>query len=184
MKLFLKGARCEGEKCAVSKRQQVPGQHGNSRRRPSQYGLQLREKQKVKRIYGVLEAQFRKYVDKAMVQKGVTGESLMHRLESRLDNMVYRGGFAASRAQARQLIRSGFFTLDGKAVTIPSIQVKVGSIVKPVDFGRIQPREGFLLAEWLEANVKEKSITLNRLPSLDDLPEDVNVQLIVEYYSR
>lgn len=184
MKLYLKGARCESEKCAISKRQQAPGQHGTSRRRASQYGLQLREKQKAKRIYGLLEAQFRKYVDAAMAHKGVTGEALMQKLEARLDNMVYRGGFAASRSQARQLIRSGFFTLDGKVVTIPSIQIKVGSVVKPVDFGRIQPREGFLLAEWLDANVKEKSIRLGRLPVLDELPEDVNVQLIVEYYSR
>src|SRR3989344_4513398 len=106
VKLYLKGARCESEKCAVTRRQQAPGQHGTSRRRLSDYGVQMREKQKAKRIYGILEKQFKNYVDQALKTKGVTGETLMQKLESRLDNMVYRSGFAVSRAQARQLIRS------------------------------------------------------------------------------
>ncbi|MBI2620825.1 30S ribosomal protein S4 [candidate division WWE3 bacterium] len=184
VKLYLKGSRCESEKCAITRRQRPPGQHGTQRKRVSQYSQQLREKQKAKRIYGVLERQFRKYIDESMRERGVTGEALIQKLEARLDNMVYRGGFAGSRAQARQFIRSGFFTLNGKVVNIPSVRLRAADVLKPVDFSRIQPREGFVLSDWLSANVKEKAIKLERLPSLDELPEDINVQLIVEYYSR
>ncbi|MFZ5424712.1 MAG: 30S ribosomal protein S4 [Patescibacteria group bacterium] len=183
-KLYLKGSRCESEKCAITRRGQAPGQHGTSRRRMSQYGLQFREKQKAKRTYGILEKQFRGYVDQALKSRGVTGTRLVQQLESRFDNMVYRSGFAVSRAQARQFIRSGFFTVNGKVVTIPSMQLKVGDIIKPVDFGRIQLREGFILPEWLQANVKEKFVKFERMPELEDLSGDINVQLIVEFYSR
>jgi len=184
VKLYLKGARCESEKCAVSNRHQAPGQHGTSRRRLSEYGIQMREKQKAKRIYGLLEKQFKLYVDEALKTKGVTGEALMQRLESRLDNIVYRSGFAVSRGQARQFIRNGLFLVNGVVKKVPSEQVDVGDVVKPVDFGKIHLREGFVLPEWLEANVKEKYIKYSNLPSLDNLSENLNVQLIIEFYSR
>ena len=183
MKLYLKGARCESEKCAITKRNYAPGQHGTSRKRLSQFGIQMREKQKVKRMYGVLEKQFRRYVDKALKAKGVSGEVLMQNLETRLDNMVYRSGFAVSRAQARQFIRSGFFKVNDKEVRIPSYQVKVGDIIKPVDFGKLHLREGIVLPEWIEANVKEKYVKFTKLPELEAVSENINVQLIIEYYS-
>lgn len=183
-KLFLKGTKCEGEKCTMNKRPQTPGQHGNSRKKLSEYGQQLREKQKAKRIYGLLERQFSKYVGLALKAKGITGETLLQKLESRFDNLVYRSGFAVSRAQARQLIRSGFFIVNDNVVNIPSYQISVGDTIKPVDFGRIYLREGFLLPEWIEANVKDKYIKVDRLPTLEDLTESINVQLIIEYYSR
>lgn len=185
-KLYLKGARCHSEKCAINRRNYAPGQHGNSRRRrrQSEYGKQLREKQKAKRIYGVLEKQFKRYIDKALKTKGVTGEVLMKNLETRLDNMVYRSGFAVSRAQARQFIRSGYFEVNGKVVTVPSAQLKVGDVIKPVEFEKIHLREGFVLPEWLEANVKDKFVKFVRLPTLEDALENINVQLIIEYYSR
>ena len=183
-KLYLKGTRCHTDKCAITKRNYAPGQHGNSRYRLSDFGKQLREKQKAKRIYGILEKQFKRYVDKALKAKGISGEALMRNLETRLDNLVYRSGFAVSRAQARQFIRSGFFEVNGKVVTIPSIQLKVNDIVKPVDFGKIHLREGFVLPDWLEANVKDKYVKFVRLPTLDDSIENINVQLIIEYYSR
>jgi len=184
VKLYLKGTRCETDKCSISKRQQAPGQHGTSRRRLSEYGTQLREKQKAKRIYGVLEKQFKKYVNESLKTKGVTGEVLMQRLESRLDNMVYKSGFAVSRAQARQLIRSGFFEVNGKKQTTPSMRTKVGDIIKPVNFEKIHLREGFVLPEWLEANVKERYIKVASMPTLENLGDNLNVQLIIEYYSR
>ncbi|KKS15873.1 MAG: 30S ribosomal protein S4 [candidate division WWE3 bacterium GW2011_GWC1_41_7] len=184
-KLYLKGTKCEGEKCTLNKRFQAPGQHGNPRRkRVSEYGVQLREKQKAKRIYGILEKQFKNYVDSSLKSKGVSGEVLMQNLESRLDNMVYRSGFAVSRAQARQLIRSGFFMVNGKVVDIPSLKLKVGDIIKPVSFEKIHLREGFILPEWLEANIKERQVKYSRMPALEDLQSDINIQLIIEYYSR
>ncbi len=183
-KLYLKGTRCHTDKCAITKRNYAPGQHGNSRTRLSDYGKQLREKQKAKRVYGVLEKQFRIYVNAAMKSKGVTGEALLKHLEARLDNLVYRSGFCVSRAQARQLIRSGFFEVNGKVVRTTSIQLNVGDILKPVDFGRVHLREGFAMPEWLEANVKEKYVKFVKLPTLDDSLENINIQLIIEYYSR
>lgn len=183
-KLYLKGARCHSEKCPINDRNYAPGQHGNSRRRPSEYGRQLREKQKAKRIYGLLEKQFKIYVDKALKAKGVTGESLYRSLETRFDNMVYRSGFAVSRSQARQFIRSGYFALNDKVATIPSLSLKVGDVIKPVEFEKVQLREGFALPEWLEANVKDKYVKFVRLPTLDDTLENINVQIIIEYYSR
>lgn len=183
-KLYLKGTRCHSDKCAINKRNYPPGQRGSGRTRTSDFGRQLREKQKAKRIYGVLEKQFRIYVDRALKTKGVTGEELLKNLEIRVDNMVYRSGFTVSRAQARQLVRSGFFTINDKVVTKPSIQLKIGDVIKPVDFGKIQLREGFVLPDWLEANVKEKFVKFVKLPTLDNAVENVDVQLIIEYYSR
>lgn len=184
-KLYLKGSRCETEKCALSRKAYKPGQHGPKRAgNVSQYGLQLREKQKLKRIYSVLEKQFGSYVSKALKSKGVSSESLMQILESRLDNIVYRCGFAVSRAQARQLIRRGLVNLNGKSVNIPSILVKPGDIVAPVSFDKLELREGYIIPEWLTPNVKEKYVKIDRLPLGDEVKEPVNAQLIVEFYSR
>ncbi|HSX39689.1 MAG TPA: 30S ribosomal protein S4 [Candidatus Saccharimonadales bacterium] len=184
VKLYLKGVKCLGDKCTITKRQQAPGQHGTSRKRLSEYGQQLREKQKAKRIYGILEKQFKNYVNAALKTKGVTSEVLMQELETRFDNMVYRSGFAVSRAQARQLIRSGFFMVNDKVEKTPSIQLNSGDIIKPVSFDKIHLREGFALPEWLDANVKDRYVKINRLPILDEFSENVNVQLIIEFYSR
>lgn len=183
-KLYLKGPRCESEKCALTRKQQAPGQHGAVRKKLSTYAIQLREKQKAKRIYGILEKQFASYVKKALKTKGVTGEELLRLLEMRFDNMVYRSGFAVSRAQARQFIRRNLFTINGKLCNIPSAQLKVNDVIKPVDFDKISPREGFILPDWLSANVKEKSVTILRMPEGEDLPKDFDVQMIVEFYSR
>lgn len=183
MKLYLKGSRCESEKCAMTKRAYAPGQHGTSRKRLSQFGVQMREKQKVKRMYGILEKQFRRYVDSALKAKGVSGEVLMQNLEVRLDNMVYRSGFAVSRAQARQFIRSGYFMVNDKVVKVPSYQVRVGDVIRPVTFEKLHLREGIVLPEWIEANVKERYVKFTKLPELDAVTENINVQLIIEYYS-
>ena len=184
IKLYLKGPRCETEKCAVSKRPQAPGQHGTGRKNVSEYGKQLREKQKAKRIYGILEKQFGNYVKKALKAKGVTGEVLLQELETRLDNMVYRSGFALSRPQARQFIRQGLFTVNDRNVNIPSQQVRVGDVIKPVSFEKIQLREGFVMPEWLEANVKDKFVKFSRLPKEGDTQERIDIPLIIEFYSR
>ncbi len=183
-KLYLKGVRCDSDKCAVAKRPQAPGQHGTSRKSLSEYGKQLREKQKVKRIYGVLEKQFKNYVNTALNSKGISGEILMQKLESRLDNMIYRSGFAVSRAQARQLVRRGLFLVNGKAITTASAQLRAGDTIKPVSFDKIHVREGFVMPEWLEANTKEKYVKYTKLPRTEDLQEKVDVQSIVEFYSR
>jgi small subunit ribosomal protein S4 len=183
-KLYLKGARCETEKCAMTRRGTRPGQHGAKRTSLTPFAVQLREKQKLKRIYGVLEKQFGLYVSKAMNSKGISSESLMQILESRLDNIVYRCGFATSRAEARQLIRRGIFKLNDVSVNIPSIQVKAGDVIKPIAFDKLHLKEGYTIPEWLQANVKEKYVKIDRLPSGDDLKEPVNAQLIVESYSR
>lgn len=187
VKLYLKGEKCYSEKCPMNKRPYPPGQHGKNRRRRrlSTYGVQFREKQKIKRIYGILEKQFKKYIDKALSSSGVTGESLMQELESRFDNMVYRSGFATSRPQARQFIRSGLFKLNGRIVDIPSVQLEPEDVIEPVDIGKIHLRQGFTLPDWLEANVKEKYVKVKRLPNQEDeVLEDIDIQLIVEFYSR
>jgi small subunit ribosomal protein S4 len=184
MKLYLKGPKCESEKCTLNKRAFAPGQHGNSRKNVSEYGKQLREKQKAKRIYGILEKQFKNYVNKALNTKGVTGDILLQKLEGRLDNIVYRSGFAVSRPQARQLIRQGMFLVNEKPVDVPSLALKVGDVVKPVSFEKIHLREGFVLPEWLDANVKEKLVKFGKLPSQEDVLERIDLPLIVEFYSR
>jgi len=131
-----------------------------------------------------LEKQFRNYINEALRAKGVSGDILMQKLESRLDNLVYRSGFAVSRAQARQNIRRGLFTVNGKKINIPSTQVKVGDIIKPVSFEKISLREGFIMPDWLEANVKEKYVKYLRPPTEEDLQEKIDVQSIIEFYSR
>lgn len=175
---------CGRDDCALKRRLQAPGQHGGSRGRLSGYGQQLREKQKAKRIYGILEKQFRRYVDEALKTKGVTGEALMQKLETRFDNMVYRSGFAVTRPQSRQFIRLGLFMINGVVNTIPSTRIKVGDIIKPIDISKVQLREGFILPSWLTADVKEKQVKFEKMFGLEEIPEPINIQLIVEYYSR
>lgn len=184
VKLYLKGTRCETEKCALNRKAQAPGQHGTSRRSLSDYGKQLREKQKAKRIYGILEKQFKNYVRESLKSRGVTSDALIQKLETRLDNLVYRSGFATSRSQARQYIRRGLFELGGKVVNTASQEVKSGQIIKPVSFEKIHLKEGFVLPEWLEANIKEKCVRLAKLPTTQDYQEKVDIQSIIVFYSR
>lgn len=188
VKLFLKGARCESEKCAVTRRHTVPGQHGSARKKKAMgYEIQLREKQKTKRIYGVMEKQFVNYVKRALRLKEVTGEALMQMLESRLDNVVYRAGFAASHAQARQFIRSAYFSVNGKVVTIPSIQIGKDDVVACIRPEKISIREVTVKPEWISVDDQKKSLQVVSMPTLDQLEQmnvGVNPQLIVEFYSR
>jgi len=193
MKLFLKGDRCFKEKCAVERRNFPPGQHGTRRgRRTLGYGLQLREKQKVKRIYGVLESQFRNYFEEADRRKGITGENLLVMLERRLDNVVYSLGFAASRAQARQLVRHGHVLVDGRKVSIPSYQVKAnesvvvkeGSRKNPMIRSSVETARGRGVPEWLELDAENVSGRVLRIPSREDIKLPIQEQLIVELYSR
>src|SRR5262245_3959090 len=193
MKLFLKGDRCFKEKCAVERRNFPPGQHGTRRgRRTLGYGLQLREKQKVKRIYGVLEAQFRNYFAEADRRKGITGENLLVMLERRLDNVVYSLGFAASRAQARQLVRHGHILVDGKKVTIPSFQPKAGQAIAVRESSRtnaqimasVESATGRGVPEWLSLDATSFTGKVQSLPSREDIKLPIQEQLIVELYSR
>lgn len=193
MKLFLKGERCYGEKCAIERRNVPPGQHGKGRRaRLLGYGLQLREKQKVKRMYGVLERQFRRYFQEADRQKGVTGETLLQLLERRLDNVVYRLGFATSRAQARQLVRHGHFTVNGRRADIPSfsikagdsIEVRQGSAKNPTILYAMEEVKGRGIPEWLEVDGEGLTGRLTAAPTRDQLNLPVQEQLIVELYSK
>ncbi len=193
-KLFLKGDRCFKPSCAIEKRgTNPPGQHGGARRKMlAGYGQQLREKQKVKRIYFILEKQFRNYFDKAVRQKGVTGENLLFMLERRLDNVVYRSGFATSRRQARQLVNHGHIFVNGRKVNIPSFQVKVGDqiIVKDksqknvhVD-GAWQTAAGRGRPAWIPPEGKDLSVSITSLPTRQDIDSTINEQLIVELYSK
>ncbi len=193
-KLFLKGDRCFKPSCAIEKRgTNPPGQHGAARRKMlAGYGEQLREKQKVKRIYFILEKQFRTYFEKARRQKGVTGENLLFMLERRLDNVVYRSGFSTSRRQARQLVNHGHVLVNGRKVNIPSFQVKAGDTVsvKPgtqrnphVD-GAWQTAAGRGRPSWLNAVGKDLSVTVAALPKREDIDQNINEQLIVELYSK
>jgi small subunit ribosomal protein S4 len=193
MKLFLKGDRCFKEKCAVERRNFPPGQHGTRRgRRTLGYGLQLREKQKVKRIYGVLEAQFRTYFQEADRSKGITGENLLVMLERRLDNVIYSLGFAASRAQARQFVRHGHVQADGRKITIPSYQVKAGQAIAIKDASRKNPlirssvetARGRGVPEWLELDAENTTGKVLRIPVREDIKLPIQEQLIVELYSR
>lgn len=193
MKLFLKGDRCFKEKCAVERRGYPPGQHGTRRgRRIQGYGLQLREKQKVKRYYGVLESQFRSYFKEADRQRGITGENLLVLLERRLDNVVYSLGFASSRAQARQLVRHGHVLVDGAKVNIPSFQVRARQKVvikgdsRKNDFIRasVETARGRGVPEWLELDAENFTGTMLRVPTREDVKLPIQEQLIVELYSR
>ncbi len=193
MKLFLKGDRCFKEKCAVERRGYPPGQHGTRRgRRIQGYGLQLREKQKVKRYYGLLENQFRSYFKEADRQKGITGEALLVLLERRLDNVVYSLGFASSRAQARQFVRHGHVQVDGQKVTIPSFQVRPEQKIsikedsRKNDFIRasVETARGRGVPDWLELAAESFTGTMLRLPTREDIKLPIQEQLIVELYSR
>jgi small subunit ribosomal protein S4 len=193
MKLFLKGERCYTEKCAIEKRNVPPGQHGRSRKaKVVGYGIQLREKQKVKRTYGVLENQFRRYFEAADRQKGVTGELLLQMLERRLDNVVYRSGFATSRAQARQLVRHGHFSVNGKKVDIPSYAVRQGDTVavrttssqNPTIQHAMEEVKGRGIPEWLLFDPTALSARVSQLPTREQINLPVQEQLIVELYSK
>ncbi|NLO96587.1 MAG: 30S ribosomal protein S4 [Peptococcaceae bacterium] len=192
-KLFLKGDRCYTNKCAIDRRSYAPGMHGQNRgKKPTEFGIQLREKQKARRIYGVLERQFRGYFDKAARQKGMTGENLLRLLERRLDNVVYRLGFAASRAEARQFVTHGHITVNGKRVDIPSYLVRVGEVIsikeKSRDIVRIKEMIDSLkdrsVPAWLSLDVNNVTGTVIKLPSREDIQVPIEEHLIVEKYSR
>ena len=193
MKLFLKGERCYTEKCAIEKRNLPPGQHGKLRKaKLVGYGLQLREKQKVKRIYGVLENQFRRYFESAARHRGVTGVMLLQALETRLDNVVYRLGFATSRPQARQLVRHGHFLINGKKVDIPSYAVKMGDEVRvressaksAVVAHAIDEVKGRGVPEWLQVDAASTLGRVLSIPTREQINLPVQEQLIVELYSK
>ena len=191
-KLFLKGEKCYTAKCAIEKRPFPPGQHGQRRARLSDYATQLREKQKLRRIYGLLEGQFRSYYQEAARLKGSTGENLLRLLESRLDNVVYRMGFAASRTEARQLLRHNGITVNGVKVNIPSYLVKANEVVAVGEKARSQLRvqaamdlaqqRGF--ADWVEVDPKKLEGVFKRMPERSDLPPEINEHLVVELYSK
>ncbi len=191
-KLFLKGERCYTDKCAINKRSYSPGQHGQQRRKMSEYGMQLREKQKARRFYGVLEKQFRNYFIIARNMKGVTGENLLQILESRLDNVVYRLGLATSRPEARQLIRHNHFTVNGKRVNIPSYLLKPGDIVAVVEKSRslekfkniVDNTGGKVVPKWLELDLDNMTGKVLSLPSREEIDLPVQEHLIVELYSK
>jgi small subunit ribosomal protein S4 len=190
MKLFLKGERCLTEKCGIERRAYPPGQHGRGRTKQSEYLTQLREKQKAKRYYGVLEKQFRTYYEKASRKSGITGENLLRQLECRLDNVVYRLGFAASRAQGRQLVRHGHFLVNGKRVNIPSFGVRPDDIVSmaPGAAAEAAIRDATDLtasvANWLQADHDNLTGKVLRLPDREEIDTLVQEQLIVELYSK
>jgi len=191
-KLFLKGEKCYTAKCAVETRPFPPGQHGQRRTRLSDYATQLREKQKMRRIYGVLERQFRNYYKSAAGRKGSTGENLLQLLEGRLDNVVYRMGFAASRTEARQLVRHNAITVNGRRVTIPSYQVRPNDNLAVAEKSRKQLRvqsalevaeqRGFV--DWIEVDAKKMEGVFKALPERADLPAEINEHLVVELYSK
>lgn len=192
-KLFLKGDRCHSDKCAIERRAYAPGEHGRDRRiRVTPYGLQLREKQKARRIYGILERQFRSYFHKAARMPGVTGENLLQILEVRLDNMVYRLGFAPSRPAARQLILHGHFAVNGRKVSVPSFSVRPGDVVSvressrniPLIQSSIENRGARSVPDWLEANTKTLKGRLLRFPSREAIPTTIQENMIVELYSK
>jgi small subunit ribosomal protein S4 len=190
IKLFLKGERCLTEKCAVERRSYPPGEHGRGRIKQSEYLLQLREKQKARRYYGILERQFRTYYDKASQQSGITGETLLRILETRLDNVVYRLGFAASRAQARQLIRHGHFQVNGRRVNIPSYQVRPDNVVSMKPDSPVEQviRDATDLtasvSPWLQADHDNLTGKVLKLPERAEIDAPVQEQLIVELYSK
>lgn len=191
-KLFLKGARCYTDKCAVLKRQYAPGQHGQGKKKLSEYGLQLREKQKAKKFYGVLESQFRKYFEMASTSKGITGENLLRLLETRLDNIVYRLGFARSRPEARQLVRHGHFSVNGVKVNIPSflakqndtIAVRDGSKDNEIFKGILDVTGSKVVPKWLDVDQEGLKGKILALPAREDVDLQVQEHLIVELYSK
>ena len=192
LKLYLKGNRCYTDKCAIERRQYGPGQHGQRRTKLSEYCLQLREKQKIKRIYGILERQFRGYFHKADRTKGITGENLLMMLERRLDNIIYRLGFADSRKEARQLVLHGHFEVNGKKVTVPSYQVQKGDEIGVREKSRklqriaeaVESVERRGVPLWLELDKKKLSGTIKNYPAREELTMPMEEQLVVELYSR
>ena len=191
-KLFLKGARCETSKCAIERKPYPPGEHGRGRIRETQYLIQLREKQKARRIYGVLERQFRGYYQQAARQKGITGENLLRILESRLDNVVYRAHFAGSRSQARQLVSHGHFRVNGRKVTIPSYRVRPGDVVTMRERSKellvvqlaLDTSGDRSVPEWMDVTGDDRKIEITSLPNRAQIDTQVQEQLIVELYSK
>jgi small subunit ribosomal protein S4 len=191
-KLFLKGDRCFTPKCGIERRSYPPGQHGQGRTRFSDYGVQLREKQKVKRMYGLLERQFASTMERASGMKGRSGENLLMLLERRLDSVVFRMGFATSRAEARQLVRHGHFLVDGRKATVPSILMKPGSKVTVRErsrkvariAGALETLEGRSVPRWLETDKDKFEGTVKAMPTREDITLPIQEQLIVELYSR
>ena len=193
IKLFLKGDRCFGPKCAIERRQYAPGMHGQSRRsKSSEYGLQLREKQKLKRLYGLMERQFRKTFHEAERKRGITGETLLHLLEGRLDSIIYRMGFVTSRAEGRQLIQHGHFLVNAKKVSIPSYQVKVGDEITVKERSQkimritqaMEGRERRGVAAWVEIDKKNFKGKVLALPAREELTMPIQEHLVVELYSK
>ena len=191
-KLFLKGDKCYKTSCPFEKRPVAPGQHGADRKKVSEYGLQLREKQKVKRIYGVLEVQFREYYEKADKMKGITGENMLSLLERRLDNVVYRMGIAVSRAQARQLVTHAHFTVNGRPVDIASFEVKVGDVIAVKETKKDTPyfaaikgvQKSGKMPKWLDFDTEKLEGKIIALPTREDIDSQITEQMIVELYSK
>jgi small subunit ribosomal protein S4 len=190
-KLFLKGDRCYTDKCSIAKRNFAPGQHGQSRKKITEYGMQLREKQKVRRFYGISESQMTKYFAMADKMKGITGENLLKILELRLDNVVYRMGFASSRAEARQLVTHGHFLVNGAKVDIPSLLTKVGDVIEVKEKSRNSDKLKELVenhsgntARWLDVNVEQLKGSIVAEPAREDIDIPVEEHLIVELYSK
>ena len=192
MKLFLKGDRCFKDKCAIERRNYAPGQHGRRRSKILGYGIQLREKQKVKRIYGLLEKQFRLYFQRADSRPGITGENLLRQLEVRLDNVVYSLGFAASRAQARQLVRHGHIEVNGKKINVPSYQSRKGDVIQVREKSRkneqirqaVETAAGRGVPSWLQLEPDAFRGTVTDVPKREDIRLPIQEQLIVELYSK
>lgn len=191
-KLFLKGDRCTSGKCSIETRSAAPGQHGAARKKIGEYGMQLREKQKVRRYYGVLEKQFGLYYQLAEKKEGITGENLLILLERRMDNAVYRMGMASSRKEARQLVLHGHFTVNGKKVTIPSLLVKPGDVIAVKESSREKAKikelaetvESAVKPKWLDVNAANLTAKVVALPAREDIDFEINEQLIVELYSK
>ena len=191
-KLFLKGTRCYTDKCAVARRAQAPGQHGAKKKKLSEYGVQLREKQKAKVFYGALEGQFRKYFEMASNKKGITGENLLQLLELRLDNVIYRMGLATSRAEARQIVRHGHITVNGEKVNIPSYLVEKNDVIAVCEASQndekfktiMEQTAGRNVPAWMEFNAEQKKATVVELPKREDIDLPVQEHLIVELYSK
>jgi small subunit ribosomal protein S4 len=192
MKLYLKGAKCYTKKCPFERRPNPPGQHGVRRRKVSDFGVQLREKQKMRRIYSVHERQFKNYFDSAERRSGVTGEALLRMLETRLDNVVFRMGFATSRAQARQLVSHGHFTVNGRHTTVPSYATGAGDRIEVRETSRKseyfknarEAMKGAQRPDWLSVDADKLSGSVTALPRRDQMPAELNEQLVIEFYSR
>ncbi len=189
-KLFLKGERCTSKKCAMERRPVAPGQHGTGRKRVTEYGTQLREKQKVKRAYGILENQFRRYYEEAERMKGITGENMLSLIERRLDNVVYRMGIGSSRSECRQIVNHSQITVNGKTVNIPSYQVKVGDVIavkdskKDLDMFKGLKGMKIVMPKWLEFNSDTLEGKVLALPTREDIDLNIKEHLIIELYSR